>query len=180
MIDIKNLNIWKPEVAAKGSNDAFMDAEITELNLGVRSYNCLKRAGCNTIRDVFKYMGEDGQGLRQIRNLGIRSENEIMEKIKEIEEAYAKMNPASSGQTKRTIIKPAKKICVVQTLYDIISEVEKTDSPPIKDSENCMLAGRYNNTYFKFYFSPSGLPLSVLIPDDSFEIQFNNLTIMNN
>ena len=69
---------------------------------------------------------------------------------------------------------------VAQTLYDIISDVEKTDSTPIKDSENCMLDGRYNNTYFKFYFSPSGLPLSVLIPDDSFEIQFNNLTIINN
>lgn len=110
MIDIKNLNIWKPEAVSKGSNDAFLDAEITELNLGVRAYNCLKRAKCNTIRDIFEYMGEDGQGLRKIRNLGIRSENEIMEKIKEIEAAYAKMYPASNGQTKRIIIKPAKKI----------------------------------------------------------------------
>ena len=54
-------------------------------------------------------MGEDGQGLRKIRNLGIRSENEIIEKIKEIKEIYAETHPAGSEPMKRTIIKPAKK-----------------------------------------------------------------------
>lgn len=110
MRDIKNLNIWKQEPVSKVSSEAFMDADITELNLGVRSYNCLKRAGCNTIRDIFNCMGEDGQGLRKIRNLGTRSENEIIEKIKEIKEIYAKTHPAGSEPMKRTIIKPAKKI----------------------------------------------------------------------
>lgn len=110
MRDIKNLNIWKQEPISKVSSEAFMGADITELNLGVRSYNCLKRAGCSTIRDIFNCMGEDGQGLRKIRNLGTRSENEIIEKIKEIEEIYVKTHPAGSEPMKRTIIKPAKKI----------------------------------------------------------------------
>ena len=110
MKDIKNLNIWKQEPISKVSSEAFMDADITELNLGVRSYNCLKRAGCNTIRDIFICMGADGQGLRKIRNLGTRSENEIIEKIKEIEEIYVKTHPAGSEPMKRAIIKPAKKI----------------------------------------------------------------------
>lgn len=110
MRDIKNLNIWKQEPDLKGDHEAFLDADITELNLGVRSYNCLKRAGCNTIRDIFQCMDEDGQGLRKIRNLGTRSENEIMEKIKELEEIYEKTHPAGSAPVKRTIIKPAKKI----------------------------------------------------------------------
>ena len=55
-------------------------------------------------------MGEDGLGLRKIRNLGTRSENEIIEKIKEIEEIYVKTHPAGSDPMKRTIIKPAKMI----------------------------------------------------------------------
>lgn len=110
MRDIKNLNIWKQEPDLKGDHEAFLDADITELNLGVRSYNCLKRAGCNTIRDIFQCMDEDGQGLRKIRNLGTRSENEIMAKIKELEEIYGKTHPAGSAPVKRTIIKPAKKI----------------------------------------------------------------------
>ena len=46
-----------------------MNLDITELNLSVRSYNCLKRAGCNTIRDIFYCMGEDGHGLRKIRKI---------------------------------------------------------------------------------------------------------------
>lgn len=91
MRDIKNLNIWKPEPARERSNDAFMDADITELNLGVRPYNCLKRAGCNSIRDIFNCMGEDGRGLKKIRNLGTRSEKEIIDKIKEVKEKYTKM-----------------------------------------------------------------------------------------
>lgn len=110
MKDIKNLNIWKAEPALKEKNEAFYDADITELNLSVRSYNCLKRAGCNTIRDIFACMDEDGQGLRRIRNLGIRSENEIMDKLKEIEESYAKTHPASNEPKTRKLIKPAKKM----------------------------------------------------------------------
>lgn len=93
MKDIKNLNIWKPEPVSNRSKEAFMDADITELNLGVRSYNCLKRAGCNSIRDIYNCMGEDGQGLRKIRNLGTCSEKEIIEKIKELEDIYVKTHP---------------------------------------------------------------------------------------
>lgn len=110
MRDIKNLNIWKQEPDSRGIKEEFMNLDITELNLSVRSYNCLKRAGCNTIRDIFYCMGEDGHGLRKIRNLGTRSENEIIEKIKEMEEIYAKTHAAGSESEKCTIIKPAKKI----------------------------------------------------------------------
>lgn len=110
MKDIKNLNIWKVEPAPKEKNEAFYDADITELCLSVRSYNCLKRAGCNKIRDIFTCMDEDGQGLRRIRNLGIRSENEIMEKLKEIEESYAKTHPVSNEPGTRKLIRPAKKV----------------------------------------------------------------------
>lgn len=34
MKDIKNLKIWKQEPISKVSSEAFMDADITELNLG--------------------------------------------------------------------------------------------------------------------------------------------------
>lgn len=66
------------------------------------------KAGVSRI-SVKKRM-EDGHGLRKIRNLGTRSENEIIEKIKEMEEIYAKTHAAGSESEKRTIIKPAKKI----------------------------------------------------------------------
>ena len=61
------------------------DTTIEDLGLSFRTYNCLKRAGCDTIGEVLAYMDEDGQGLRRIRNLGSRSESEILEKIREYE-----------------------------------------------------------------------------------------------
>lgn len=109
MMDVKNLNIWKAEEKQNLNNDIFLNTEITELNLGVRSFNCLKRANCHTIGDVLSCIGEDGQGLRKIRNLGNRSEAEILEKISEYRELCAVNGPVTEKK-KVTIIKPAKKI----------------------------------------------------------------------
>ena len=107
MYDVKNLNIWKPEEKKK-NNNLYMNTDINELNLGVRSFNCLKRAGCNTIGDVINCLGEDGQGLRKIRNLGIRSETEIIERIEEFRKVCDK--PTVSNKNDVTLIKPAKKV----------------------------------------------------------------------
>lgn len=109
MMSVRNLNIWKAEDRRNLSNDIFLNTEITELNLSVRAFNCLKRAGCHNIGDVLNYIGEDEQGLRKIRNLGKRSETEIMEKISEYKRLCAEHTPAAEKK-KVTIIRPAKKI----------------------------------------------------------------------
>lgn len=109
MKDIKNLNIWKTEEKTNNINDVFLNTDIVDLNLTVRSFNCLKRAQCNTIQDVLECIGEDGQGLRRIRNLGSRSENEIKEKIQEHKEYCAKYQRETTVK-KVTLIRPAKKI----------------------------------------------------------------------
>ena len=108
-MDIKNLNIWKPVEKPKGNEELFLQTDITELCLGVRSFNCLKRAGCNTVKDVLACIGEDGQGLRKIRNLGSRSETEIMEKLQVFKET-CKSAEGSESQKTPTIIRPAKSI----------------------------------------------------------------------
>ena len=107
MYDVKNLNVWKPEVKKK-NDDLYMNTDINELNLGVRSFNCLKRAGCNTIGDVINCLEEDGQGLRKIRNLGVRSETEIIERIEEFRKICD--DPTISKKKEVTLIKPAKKV----------------------------------------------------------------------
>ena len=111
MRNINNLNIWKTEEKTNETvNDVFLNTEITELNLGVRSFNCLKRAGCDTIGEVLAYMDEDGLGLRKIRNLGSRSETEILEKIREYEKLCTTLQTRQNPVKKMAIIKPAKKI----------------------------------------------------------------------
>ena len=78
------MTIWKKETANR-PNLEYLRTEITELNLGVRSYNCLKRAGCNTVGDILRLIeaDENGGGLRKIRNLGSRSEEEILERLEQ-------------------------------------------------------------------------------------------------
>ena len=51
---------------------------IDELELSVRAYNCLKRAGINTIADLLDKTIDD---LGKVRNLGKKSIDEIAEKL---------------------------------------------------------------------------------------------------
>ena len=90
MYDIKNLNIWKQEPEKSQQNSKDLKTDITELNLSVRSFNCLKRAGCNTIGEIIKLIDDDEKSLRKIRNLGSRSEPEILKAIEQFRESNAR------------------------------------------------------------------------------------------
>lgn len=56
------------------------EADISELELGVRSYNCLKRAGIDTIADLCERI-DGSKDLFQIRNCGSTSVLEIMDAL---------------------------------------------------------------------------------------------------
>ena len=57
------------------------DMKIEELDFTVRSYNCLKKAGVNTISDLISMTYVE---LLKIKNLGRKSLNEIIDKMKEL------------------------------------------------------------------------------------------------
>ena len=54
---------------------------IDELELSVRSYNCLKRAGINTVEELCNKTSED---MMKVRNLGRKSLDEVLAKLKEL------------------------------------------------------------------------------------------------
>lgn len=56
---------------------------IDELNLSVRSYNCMKKTRLNTIGAVVDMINNDSNSFLKIRNLGQRSTTEIINKIRE-------------------------------------------------------------------------------------------------
>ena len=58
-----------------------LDITIEELDLSVRSFNCLKRAGINTVGDLVKTTEED---MKKVRNLGAKSLKEVMNKLEEL------------------------------------------------------------------------------------------------
>lgn len=55
-----------------------LDVTIDELELSVRSYNCLKRAGINTVQDLTSRSEDD---MMKVRNLGRKSLDEVIEKL---------------------------------------------------------------------------------------------------
>ena len=56
------------------------EAPLEDLELSVRSYNCLKRAGMQTVGDLVEGI-DSRDDLLKIRNLGMRSANEIMQAV---------------------------------------------------------------------------------------------------
>ena len=58
-----------------------MEMNIDELELSVRSYNCLKRAGINTVEELCNKTQED---MMKVRNLGRKSLEEVLAKLKEL------------------------------------------------------------------------------------------------
>lgn len=58
-----------------------LEMSIDELELSVRSYNCLKRAGINTVEELCNRTSED---MMKVRNLGRKSLEEVLAKLKEL------------------------------------------------------------------------------------------------
>lgn len=74
--DAKNAEI----IVEKEENkkEKVLEMTIEELDLSVRSYNCLKRAGINTVEDLTNKSEED---MMKVRNLGRKSLEEVINKL---------------------------------------------------------------------------------------------------
>ena len=64
----------------KGREKA-LEMTIEELDLSVRSFNCLKRAGINTVEDLTLKTEED---MMKVRNLGRKSLEEVIHKLESL------------------------------------------------------------------------------------------------
>lgn len=62
-------------------NGKVLDMNIDELELSVRSYNCLKRAGINTVAELINKTPDE---MMKVRNLGRKSLEEVLAKLKEL------------------------------------------------------------------------------------------------
>ena len=73
----KNTEIMVEKEETK--KEKVLEMTIEELDLSVRSYNCLKRAGINTVEDLTNRTEED---MMKVRNLGKKSLDEVLQKLK--------------------------------------------------------------------------------------------------
>ena len=58
-----------------------LETPIEELDLSVRAYNCLKRAGHHTLQDLTNMTESE---IMKIRNLGKKSLKEVLDKVKDM------------------------------------------------------------------------------------------------
>jgi len=66
---------------ADETKDKLLEMAIEELDLSVRSHNCLKRAGINTVAELTRRTEED---MMRVRNLGRKSLEEVTAKLQEL------------------------------------------------------------------------------------------------
>jgi DNA-directed RNA polymerase subunit alpha len=63
---------------SKDGKTKILEMTIEELDLSVRSFNCLKRAGINTVEDL---IGKSEDDMMKVRNLGKKSLDEVVAKL---------------------------------------------------------------------------------------------------
>ncbi|QWT17886.1 DNA-directed RNA polymerase subunit alpha [Collinsella sp. zg1085] len=71
----EEISIFAPE---QTTDNAELDKQIEDLDLSVRSYNCLKRASIHSVRQLVEFSEND---LLNIRNFGVKSIEEVKDKL---------------------------------------------------------------------------------------------------
>ncbi len=74
-VNVVSVNYNEPEV---DNRDKVLEMTIEDLDLSVRAFNCLKRAGINTVGELAQKNQED---MMKVRNLGKKSLEEVQQKL---------------------------------------------------------------------------------------------------
>lgn len=74
--EVKNVEIMVEK--EEDQKEKVLEMTIEELDLTVRSFNCLKRAGINTVEELVQRSEED---MMKVRNLGRKSLSEVQQKL---------------------------------------------------------------------------------------------------
>ena len=74
--EAKNIDIMVEREETK--KEKVLEMTIEELEMSVRSFNCLKRAGIDTVEDLTNRTEED---MIKVRNLGKKSLEEVIQKL---------------------------------------------------------------------------------------------------
>jgi DNA-directed RNA polymerase subunit alpha len=89
VIDLSEAKVEEDYMVERKTEETNRNLEkpIEDLDLSVRSYNCLKRAGINTLGELIEKSEED---MMRVRNLGKKSLKEVKQKLEEMNLSLAK------------------------------------------------------------------------------------------
>ncbi|MFA6843031.1 MAG: DNA-directed RNA polymerase subunit alpha [Bacilli bacterium] len=123
--------------------DKVLDMKISELELSVRSFNCLRRADISTVGDLTKKTAEE---MMKVRNLGRKSLKEIEAKLSEINHGFKSSyveydrededdEEDNSDETENVILDTEDDSDSVSDDSSAILEMDSTDEKDDNDSE---------------------------------------------
>ena len=81
--ELPNLDeeVQQEEVEEVNEDDQLLSLTVEELDLSLRSFNCLKRAGLNTVGEILEMTRDE---LSKIKNFGKKSFDEVEQKIQDL------------------------------------------------------------------------------------------------
>jgi len=77
--NVRNTNIMVEK--EEDQKEKILEMSVEDMELSVRSYNCLKRASINTVQDLIEKTEDD---MMKVRNLGRKSLDEVLKKLGEM------------------------------------------------------------------------------------------------
>ena len=83
MVGAEATIVETPTVEINGIPPRVAEAPIEELELTVRAYNCLKRAGITKVGEILRRMEKGEDEMLAIRNFGRKSLDELVDKLRE-------------------------------------------------------------------------------------------------
>lgn len=118
-----------------------------------KEYNIL----CNIGEDYAQYTVEDGQ----IKGFCVKvSKNGTMAQFENLEKSIKSENKS-----------------VFSLLYDITEFFDKEDYKTQNDGGNCFVDGEIDFGKFRYFYTPSGLPISINFENGDFSAQFYDITL---
>ena len=98
-------------VKSDNAKEKVLEMTIEELDLSVRSFNCLKRAGINTVEDLISKTEED---MMKVRNLGRKSLDEVIAKLIENGQIATQYVDLNGEPTMDLAYNPNSSMCAIE------------------------------------------------------------------
>ena len=67
---------------------------------------------------------------------------------------------------------------ISKTVYMIITQIKKDNIKAKSDNSNCKICRKCDGRDYEFTFSPSGLPILLTVVNESYKIEFSNVTVV--
>lgn len=116
------------------SSEDYLNLTLDDLELGVRQYHCLKRAGVETVKDILNLSGKE---FISVRNFGYTSASRVLDALERVGVPFEKMGHLIFAHRNRSIINPEEQKFYISVEDNKLS-IEEQINDAIQRGAECM------------------------------------------